>query len=72
MIGVALFALTLLALRHDYRRLESYKYLFGITAVVLLLLPAIPGIGQTINGARLWVQASARSSSSPASWRRSC
>ena len=55
-IGVALFALTLLALRHDYRRLESYKYLFGITAVVLMLLPAVPGIGQTINGARLWVR----------------
>ena len=55
-IGVALFALTLLVLRHDYRRLESYKYLFGITAVVLMLLPAIPGIGQTINGARLWVK----------------
>jgi cell division protein FtsW (lipid II flippase) len=55
-IGVALFSLTLLALRHDYRRLESYKYLFGISAVVLMLLPAVPGIGQTINGARLWVR----------------
>jgi cell division protein FtsW (lipid II flippase) len=55
-IGVALFALTLLALRHDYRRLESYKYLFGISSVVLMLLPAVPGIGQTINGARLWVR----------------
>jgi cell division protein FtsW (lipid II flippase) len=55
-IGVSLFSLTLLVLRHDYRRLEAYKYLFGITAVVLMLLPAIPGIGQTINGARLWVK----------------
>src|SRR5829696_716788 len=55
-IGVSLFALTLLALRHDYRRVEAYKYLFGITAVVLMLLPAIPGIGRTINGARLWVK----------------
>ena len=36
--------------------LESYKYLFGIAAIVLLLLPALPGIGQTINGARLWVK----------------
>ena len=55
-IGVGLFALTLLALRHDYRRLESYKYLFGISAILLLMLPALPGIGQTINGARLWVK----------------
>jgi cell division protein FtsW (lipid II flippase) len=55
-IGVLLFALTLLALRHDYRIVESYKYLFGVGAVILLALPALPGIGQTINGARLWVK----------------
>jgi cell division protein FtsW (lipid II flippase) len=54
-VGVALFAATLLFLRRDYRRLESYKYLFGISAIVLLLLPALPGIGKTVNGARLWV-----------------
>ena len=58
-IGVGLFALTLLALRRDYRVLESYKYLFGIGAIVLLMLPALPGIGQTINGARLWVKVGA-------------
>jgi cell division protein FtsW (lipid II flippase) len=54
-IAVALFALTLLLLRHDYRRLEGYKYLFGISAVGLLALPALPVVGQTVNGARLWV-----------------
>jgi cell division protein FtsW (lipid II flippase) len=54
-VGVALFAATLLFLRRDYRRLESYKYLFGLSAIVLLLLPALPGIGKTVNGARLWV-----------------
>ena len=54
-VGVAAFAATLLLLRHDYRRLESYKYLFGVTAVVLLFLPALPVIGEEINGARLWV-----------------
>ena len=55
-IGVTLFALTLILLRRDFRVLESYKYLFGITSLVLMLLPALPGIGQTINGARLWVK----------------
>ena len=40
-IGVGLFALTLVALRHDYRRVESYKYLFGISAILLLMLPAM-------------------------------
>ena len=55
-VGVALFAGTLLALRRDYRRLESYKYLFGLGALLLLALPALPGIGHEVNGARLWVR----------------
>ena len=55
-IGVAFFAVTLIVLRNDYRRVESYKYLFGIGSLVLLALPALPGIGQTINGSRLWVK----------------
>ncbi len=54
-IGLVLFAATLLVLRRDYRRLESYKYLFGIGSIVLLMLPAVPGIGTSVNGARLWV-----------------
>src|SRR3954451_15501725 len=55
-IGVALFAFALIWLRHDYRVLESYKYLFGLGAIALLFLPRIPGLGTTVNGARLWVQ----------------
>ncbi|HEY7003503.1 MAG TPA: FtsW/RodA/SpoVE family cell cycle protein [Gaiellaceae bacterium] len=54
-VGVAAFALTLFLLRRDYRRLEAYKYVCGLTAVGLLVLPALPVIGQTVNGARLWV-----------------
>jgi len=54
-IGVALFAATVYLLRHDYRAIEDYKYLFGLGAVALLFLPLLPGIGQTVNGARLWV-----------------
>jgi cell division protein FtsW (lipid II flippase) len=55
-IAVAVFAGALFALRRDYRRLENYKYLFGLGAIALLFLPALPGIGQPINGARLWVR----------------
>lgn len=55
-VGVAAFAGTIYALRRDYRVLEGYKYLFGVGAILLLLLPAVPGLGQTVNGARLWVQ----------------
>jgi cell division protein FtsW (lipid II flippase) len=54
-VGVAGFAGTLLLLRHDYRALESYKYLFGVGTIALLFLPRLPGIGLTVNGARLWV-----------------
>ena len=55
-IGVAAFSGTLLALRRDFRVLESYKYLFGLSAIGLLILPALPHFGTTINGARLWVR----------------
>jgi cell division protein FtsW (lipid II flippase) len=54
-IALAVFGASLFALRRDYRVLESYKYLFGVSAIMLLALPALPGIGQTVNGARLWV-----------------
>jgi cell division protein FtsW (lipid II flippase) len=54
-IGVGLFALTLFRLRRDYRSLEHVKYLFGLGAILLLFLPRVPGIGTTVNGARLWV-----------------
>jgi cell division protein FtsW (lipid II flippase) len=54
-IGVAVFALALVALRRDYRQLENYKYLFGLGAIGLLFMPLLPGIGQTVNGARLWI-----------------
>jgi len=54
-IGVVVFAAALLFLRHDYRLLENYKYLFGLGAIGLLFMPLLPGIGQTVNGARLWI-----------------
>jgi cell division protein FtsW (lipid II flippase) len=54
-IGVVVFAAALLWLRRDYRVIERYKYVFGVSAIVLLFLPLAPGIGQTVNGARLWV-----------------
>jgi cell division protein FtsW (lipid II flippase) len=54
-VAVALFACTLFLLRHDYRRLETYKYIFGVSAIALLVLPILPVIGLTVNGARLWV-----------------
>jgi cell division protein FtsW (lipid II flippase) len=54
-IGVGAFAATLFWLHKDYRALERYKYVFGVTAIGLLFLPALPVIGETINGSRLWI-----------------
>ncbi len=58
-VGVSVFAVALVALRRDYRLLENYKYLFGLGAVGLLFMPLLPGIGETVNGARLWVHVGA-------------
>lgn len=55
-MGVALFAATLAVVR-DFRMLARFKYILGFVGVGLLLLPLAPGIGATINGARLWVRA---------------
>ena len=53
-LGVVLFVATLLILR-DHRILARFTYTIGFGAIVLLLLPMAPGIGRTINGARIWV-----------------
>lgn len=53
-LGVVLFAVTLLVLR-DHRILQRFTYTSGLAAIVLLLLPMLPGIGATINGARIWI-----------------
>jgi len=55
-VAAALFAVTLWAFRKDYRRIERYKYLIGLGSIALLMLPALPVLGMTINGARLWIR----------------
>src|SRR4029453_1708499 len=54
-VGVAVFALVLIWLRYDYRVLERYKYVFGVSSIVLLILPSVRGLGERINGVKLWV-----------------
>jgi cell division protein FtsW (lipid II flippase) len=55
-VGLAAFLATLVLLRRDYRVLERYKYIFGVSAIALLLLPSVPGLGLEVNGVRLWVK----------------
>jgi cell division protein FtsW (lipid II flippase) len=53
-IGVLLFAAVLVGLR-DHRRLQAFTYTAGLSSIVLLLLPLVPGIGREIHGARIWI-----------------
>ena len=53
-IGVVLFILTLVLLR-DHRVLTRFTYTSGLGAILLLLLPLVPGVGSTINGAKIWI-----------------
>ncbi|MBF4994596.1 FtsW/RodA/SpoVE family cell cycle protein [Arthrobacter gandavensis] len=39
----------------DHRILRRYTYISLIVSAVLLLLPLMPGLGQEINGARIWI-----------------
>jgi peptidoglycan glycosyltransferase len=54
-VGVAAFVITLRAVQR-IRDLERYRYTFALIGIGSLLIPAVPGIGREINGARLWVQ----------------
>jgi cell division protein FtsW (lipid II flippase) len=53
-VGVVLFVAVLLLIR-DHRRLQAFTYTFGLAALVLLVLPMLPILGETVNGARIWI-----------------
>jgi peptidoglycan glycosyltransferase len=57
-VGIAAFVGTLLFVRRT-RNLERYRYTFLLIGIVLLMLPLVPGVGQVINGARIWVRVGA-------------
>jgi cell division protein FtsW (lipid II flippase) len=55
MLGLVFFGATLLIIR-DHRALDAYTYTIGLVGILFLLLPIAPGLGRTINGARLWIR----------------
>ncbi|MGO9977330.1 MAG: FtsW/RodA/SpoVE family cell cycle protein [Solirubrobacteraceae bacterium] len=54
-LGLVLFAVTVIAFR-DYRKLENYRYVIVIGSLGLMLLPRVPGIGYSVNGAYLGIR----------------
>ena len=54
-LGVVLFVSVLVVVR-DHATLQRYTYTAGFGALVLLLLPLVPGVGVEINGARIWLR----------------
>jgi cell division protein FtsW (lipid II flippase) len=53
-VGIGAYILTLVVVRRT-RDLEQYRYTFMLIGLGLLLLPLVPSVGRTINGARIWV-----------------
>ena len=58
LIAVGAFAVTLLVVQRA-NDLARYSWLFFFAGAALLLLPLVPGVGSTINGARIWVSVGA-------------
>jgi cell division protein FtsW (lipid II flippase) len=54
-LGVALFVAVLVFLK-DHRVLQRYTYISMAGALVLLILPLVPGLGQNVFGARIWIK----------------
>jgi cell division protein FtsW len=53
-VGLSVLVAVLLFFE-NYKVILQYKYIIGLTGLVLLLLPLAPKIGAEVNGARLWL-----------------
>jgi len=53
-IGLVLFMGVLIAIS-DHRRLQRFTYTSGVVGIIMLFLPLLPGIGNEVNGAKLWI-----------------
>lgn len=55
LIGIGAYILTLAVVRRA-SDLAAYRWTLALVGLVLLLLPMLPVIGRSINGARLWIR----------------
>lgn len=55
-LGIGAAIVTLLIVR-NHRVLQRYTYIAMLAGIVLLLMPLIPGFGENVRGARIWVHA---------------
>ncbi|MER6212661.1 FtsW/RodA/SpoVE family cell cycle protein [Streptomyces sp. NPDC048387] len=53
-LAIALFAVVLLVLK-DHRVLQRFTYISMAGALVLLILPVVPGLGADVFGAKIWI-----------------
>lgn len=53
-LALVVSIVVILAVR-NHRLLQRYTFTSGLVAVILLFLPAIPGLGVEVNGARVWI-----------------
>jgi len=53
-LGIALFVVVLIFLK-DHRVLQRYTYISMVGALILLLLPLVPGLGASVFGAKIWI-----------------
>jgi cell division protein FtsW (lipid II flippase) len=54
-VGIVAFVITLVVIRKT-TSLHRYRYTFAFLGLIAIILPAIPGVGSEINGARLWIR----------------
>lgn len=60
-VAGVLLAMAVIFLIRDHRLLRRFTYTAGVVGLVLYLLPLVPGLGVTINGARIWIDLFGRS-----------
>ncbi|MFJ7591594.1 FtsW/RodA/SpoVE family cell cycle protein [Streptomyces sp. NPDC097617] len=53
-LAIALFAAVLLILK-DHRVLQRFTYISMAGALILLILPVVPGLGADVFGAKIWI-----------------